>query len=102
MSKSEKRNRTAWIPAIRCFPEEKKQIEERAKDCSMSKGQYLILCGLGKQTRTKVDSQVINELRRLGGLQKHLFIEGQGGLSSKYSDILDEIKLAIQRIAQDK
>lgn len=100
MSKSEKRRRTAWIPAIRCFPDEKIQIEEKAKDCGLSMGQYLVQCGLGRQTRSNVDSMVINELRRLGGLQKHLFVEGQGGLSAQYADVLQEIKLAISRVGK--
>ncbi|ENV52055.1 plasmid mobilization protein MobA [Acinetobacter junii] len=100
MSKSENRRRTAIIPRIRCFPEERNQIEEKAKDCGLSMGQYLIQCGLGRQTRSNVDSMVINELRKLGGLQKHLFIEGQGGLSAQYSDILEEIKQAISRVGR--
>ncbi|EBP9590429.1 mobilization protein, partial [Salmonella enterica] len=31
MSKSEKRNRTALLPSVRCLPEEKEAIQEKAK-----------------------------------------------------------------------
>ena len=58
---------------------------------------------LKRKTRSTIDSQVINELRRLGGLQKHLFTEagghdGGGRLSKEYAEILAAIKEAIERI----
>jgi hypothetical protein len=102
MSTSEKRQRTAWVPPTRCFPEEKNLIAQKAADCSMSVGQYMVAFALGRPNRSKVDSIIINELRRLGGLQKHFFVEGQGGLSREYADILDEIKQAIMRVAAQK
>lgn len=100
MSSSEKRQRTATLPPVRCFPEEAEQIREKAQDCGLSVGQYMIACALSRPTRSKIDSILINELRRLGGLQKHLFKEGNGGLSRQYSDILDEIKNAIARVGK--
>ncbi|WP_279574096.1 hypothetical protein [Burkholderia anthina] len=42
----------------------------------------------------------MNELRRLGGLQKHLFNEGGGVLSKEYAAVLVELKQAILRIDQ--
>ena len=98
MSTSEKRQRTATLPPIRCYPEEAAEIREKAADCGMSAGQFMVACSLSRQTRSKVDSIIINELRRLGGLQKHLYKESNGGLSAQYSDILEEIKKAIARV----
>ena len=64
----------------------------------MSVGQFVLAAALGRRTRTKIDMHILNELRRLGGLQKHLFNEGGGLLSKEYAAILVEIREAITRI----
>ena len=71
MSRSEQRRRTGWLPAIRYFEEEEALVREKAHDSGMSVGQFVLAAALKRQTRSKIDSHVINELRRLGGLQKH-------------------------------
>lgn len=75
------------------------EVREKAADCSMSVGRFMLTAALGRETKSKVDAQIVNELRRLGGLQKHLFNEGGGQLSKDYSDVLVAIKAAITRIA---
>ncbi|RPE25266.1 NTP pyrophosphohydrolase [Burkholderia pseudomallei] len=64
----------------------------------MSVGQFVLTAALGRRTRTKIEAHILNELRRLGGLQKHLFNEGGGMLSKEYAAILVEIREAIARI----
>lgn len=64
----------------------------------MSVGQFVLAAALGRRTRTKIEAHILNELRRLGGLQKHLFNEGGGVLSKEYAAILVEIREAIARI----
>jgi len=44
-------------------------------------------------------SHVVAELRRLGGLQKYLFTEGNGVGSREYAKVLVAITDAIERIA---
>lgn len=41
------------------------------------------------------------ELRRLGGLQKHLFKEGSGVMSKEYSDVLMAIQKAILKVGME-
>ncbi|MFC6478662.1 plasmid mobilization protein MobA [Pseudomonas asuensis] len=72
----------------------------KARDCGMSIGQFLLKAALGRQTRSKMDAHILNELRRLGGLQKHLFNEGKGVFSKEYSAILIEIRQTIARIGE--
>lgn len=98
MSDSEQRRRTGRLPPIRCFEDEEEAVREKARDCGMSVGQFLLAAALQKKTRTKVEAQIINELRKLGGLQKHLFKEGQGVHSKEYAAILMAIQDAISRI----
>lgn len=64
----------------------------------MSVGQFVLAAALGRRTRTKIEAHILNELRRLGGLQKHLFNEGGGVLSKEYAAVLVEIREAIARI----
>ena len=64
----------------------------------MSVGQFVLAAALKRQTRSKIDSHGINELRHLGGLQKHFFTKGNSALSKEYANVLVEITEAIKRI----
>ncbi|AGR73480.1 ribbon-helix-helix protein, CopG family [Burkholderia multivorans] len=86
------------LPPIRCYEDEEALVRERARDCGMSVGQFVLAAALGRRTRTKIEAHILNELRRLGGLQKHLFNEGGGMLSKEYAAILVELREAIARI----
>jgi hypothetical protein len=99
MSQSERRLRTGRLPPIRCHEEDEQLVRQKAADCQQSVGQFLLAAALGRQTRSKVDEHVLNELRRLGGLQKHLFNEGGGKLSRELAAVLVALHKAIARIA---
>lgn len=100
MSKSEKRNRTALLPSVRCLPEEKEAIQEKAKAAGLSLGEFLHRSALGRRIDAQCDTEMIMELRRLGGLQKHLFKEGNGVLSKEYSQVLVALQKALLRVGQ--
>lgn len=97
MSGSENRQKTKHI-MVRVTPDQLENLREKALDCGATVPEYLRACGLGRRTRNQVDAHVINELRRLGGLQKHLFKEGGGVSSKEYAAVLVEIRAAIARI----
>jgi len=98
MSLSEQRRRTGWLPVIRCFEEAEALVRKKAHDSGMSVGQFVLAAALKRQTRSKINSPLINELRRLGVLQKHLFQESNGSLSKEHANVLVEITEAIKRI----
>jgi hypothetical protein len=98
MSRTEQCRRTGWLPAIRCFEEEEALVREKAHDGAMSVGLFVLAAALKRQTRSKTDSHVINELRRLGSLQKHLCTEGNRALFKEYANVLVEITEAIKPI----
>lgn len=100
MSMSEKRNRTALLPSVRCLPEEKEAIQEKAKAAGLSLGDFLRRSALGRRIDAQCDTEMIMELRRLGGLQKHLFKEGNGVLSKEYSQVLVALQKALLRVGQ--
>ena len=100
MSKSEKRQRTALLGSVRCYPEEKAQIQESAKAAGISTGEYLRRCALGRRIVAKGDTRQMNEIMRQGGLLKHLYSEMQkqgmmtAELSKQYSETLTAMQVA--------
>ena len=100
MSKSESRNRTATLPPVRCLPEERDAIRQKATDAGLSLGAFMLRCAMSRKIVPQTDHKLIMELSRLGGLQKHLFTQGKGIGSKEYSEVLHELKKAILRIDQ--
>lgn len=104
MSKSEKRQRTELLLGIRCTPEEKTEILEKAKITGLSTGEFLRRCALNRKIQTWSDQQTVRELTRLGALQKHLFNEGRdtvsASFSKQYADILVTIRDTLLRLGQ--
>lgn len=98
MSSSESRKRTKVLN-LRCFPDEGTEIQARAQDAGLTVSEFLRCSALNRRIRNQTDRNVVNELRRLGGLQKHLFTEGGGVLSKEYSQVLVEIVAAIKRLS---
>ena len=99
MSTSEQQRRNGTLPDTECCSDEGETlVRGKARDCGMSVGQFVLAAALGRRTRTKIEAHILNELPRLGGLQKHLFNEGGGMLSKEYAAVLVEIREAIARI----
>lgn len=58
---------------------------------------------LGYPVKTVVTHEAINELRRLGGLVKHLFIEGgREDPDGVYLQTLHELQAAIRRLGREQ
>jgi hypothetical protein len=100
-SGTEVRKKTVVLP-LRVTPGERDLIKTKARDSGVTVSAFLRAAALGRRTRSTVEEQVINELRRLGGLQKHLFTESGGGRSKEYAQILVAITNAIERMAPDE
>jgi len=83
--------------SVRVTPGDYASIAERAQACGLGLAEFVRRCCLGRQTPARADLQVVNELRRLGGLQKHLFSQDDRH-GERYAEVLLEIQAAIQRI----
>jgi hypothetical protein len=90
-------NRTADV-RIRFTPDEKAKAKEFAKEGGCTLSEYIRRRALGLPVRSKADSQMINELRRLGGLVKHIHNQTAGTYSKETAGILTQIIEAIKRI----
>ena len=73
---------------VRLSDEERKQILEQAQASGFTISNFVRRCILGKQIVSKADlrilaeqTRVLNELRKLGGLLKHIHIETRGAYS---------------------
>lgn len=96
---SEQRKKTVAL-AVRLEPGEAEAIREKAKDAGVTVSEFLRAAALGRKTRSTIDAQVINELRRLGGLQKMIHNDTGGAYSKETADILKAIKNTIQRLSR--
>jgi antitoxin component of RelBE/YafQ-DinJ toxin-antitoxin module len=90
-------NKTADV-RIRFTPDEKEQAKANAKEAGLTLSEYIRRRALGLPVRSKADAQMINELRRLGGLVKHIHNESAGVNSKETAGVLVEIIDAIKRI----
>lgn len=90
-------NKTAGV-RIRFTPNEKEQAKAIAKEAGLTLSEYIRRRALGLPVRSKADAQMINELRRLGGLVKHIHNESAGVNSKETAGVLVEIIEAIKRI----
>lgn len=103
MSKSEKRQRTVLFLGIRWFPEEKEQVCESARAAGLSAGEFVRRCTLGRRIVAKGDTRQMNEILKLGGLQKHLYSEMQkqgmmtAELSKQFADTLAALQKTLMK-----
>lgn len=95
--KNGKDNRTALV-SIRFKPEEKAAAEALAGEAGLTLSEFTRRRALGLRVHSKADAQMINELRRLGGLVKHIHNETDGVNSVKTAAVLVALVDAIKRI----
>ncbi|MDL4860771.1 hypothetical protein NPJ88_000340 [Halomonas elongata] len=90
--------------SVRLTEDEKALILEKVESTdARSPSEFVRSTALGYPVRSVVTHEAINELRRLGGLVKHLFIEGgredPGGM---YLETLRELQAAIRRLGREQ
>jgi antitoxin component of RelBE/YafQ-DinJ toxin-antitoxin module len=91
-------NKTANV-RIRFTPDEKAQATAKAKEAGLTLSEYIRKRAINMPVRSKADEQTINELRRLGGLAKHIHNQSGGIYSKETAAVLADITEAIKRIA---
>lgn len=85
--------------SIRCTTDEKELLKQDADLAAISVSEYVRRRTFGRPVVAHVDAVTIRELRRLGGLMKHLHNESGGAYSNETASVLLEIKRAIERLA---
>ncbi|MDJ0021771.1 MULTISPECIES: plasmid mobilization protein MobA [Pantoea] len=101
MSKSEKRQKNTLIQ-LRCTEAEAEAIKAKAVAAGLTTSEYLRRTALSRRIMVRTDIRMMNELLRLGGLQKHLYTQMKDNmtteLSQQFSGVLTSITHAINAL----
>lgn len=76
---------------LRVTPEEYATIKEQAELSGLSISEYARKRVLGFRVMAKSELNILKELRRLGGLVKHVYSESQGLYSTETSAALNAL-----------
>ncbi len=91
--------KTVMVP-VRMEPDERDKIDALAAEAGLTRSAFMRRRSLGLPVRSIADAQTINELRRLGGLLKHVHNQTGGEHSQATAAALVEITAAIKRIGK--
>lgn len=101
MSNSKSGQKEKWIK-FRCSVDEYDSITKKAIVAGLTTSEYLRRTALNRRILVRTDVRMMNEIKRLGGLQKHLYTQMQEGmtteLSRQFSDVLVEIAKALNAL----
>ena len=91
---------------LRISAEENERLVRQADAAGISVSEYIRrLCFGGRPITSRIDSQTIRELRRLGGLLKHNFesVREAGGYQAlpKMEAALEAVRQAIERLSRE-
>ena len=87
---------------VRVSQSEKNELREAAAAAGMTLSAYCRRRFLGRVVIAHADRVMIRELRRLGGLLKHVHVDSRGAYSQQTAAALDAIRQAIERLADDR
>lgn len=82
---------------FRLTAEERQFIDEQAAEACVTVSEFVRRRAMGKRLVSRLDETVLNELRRLGGLQKHLASE-YPKLEPELTQVLQEIRATLKRL----
>jgi hypothetical protein len=98
--KNERELRSEVI-GVRFTAEDRRFLSEEADICGVSVSSLIRGRSLGKRVAAKTDLRVIAELRRMGGLLKHLHNETKGAYSALTSDCIREIAAYVRNLNRE-
>ena len=86
---------------IRFDEEEYRAITEDADTAGMSMAAFVRKKCRGNRIASKADLKVLSEVRRLGGLLKHIHNETRGAYSAKTAKAIDEITAFVYLLCEE-
>jgi hypothetical protein len=85
---------------IRLRPDEHARIKQRAESCAVNVSEYIRRCALDRPLTARVDIEALAELRRQGGLIKHLALSDRSH-GYEYRVALNLIHETIRKLIRD-
>lgn len=90
----------AKVLNIRITAAERAEVIEQAAIAGLTVSAYCRRLITGRVVSARVDTTVIGELRRLGGLLKHVHTESGGAYSRATAAASEAVRAAIERLAR--
>ena len=87
---------------VRVSSAEKEGLRSDAATAGLTLSAYCRRRFLGHAVVARTDRATIRELRRLGGLLKHLHVESGGAYSGDTAQMLGEVRQLIKKLADDR
>jgi hypothetical protein len=87
---------------VRVTPTEKAELKETADLAGLSVSEYVRRRALGRAVVAHADALTIKELRRLGGLVKHLHNESKGAYREETGAALVSLRAYIEQLAKSR
>jgi hypothetical protein len=87
---------------VRFRPGELKELSEQADMSGLSIAEFIRRRALMIRVVSVTDLKMLSELRRIGGLLKHLFNESNGLYSRKTAELLSELHAAAVRVGRKR
>ena len=94
------RNNLTAVVNIRLTAGERAAVAENAETAGLTVSAYCRRLILGRTVHAHVNTAVIRELRRLGGLLKAVRVQSDGAYSASSAAALDDLRNAIGRVAR--
>jgi hypothetical protein len=97
----QERDKKRKVRNVRMTEQEHEDVLQRASEAGTEFSAYVRACALGRPAPSRSRQKQINELRRLGGLIKHMYNEGLHERANidprNFMLLLAEIRMAIHR-----
>lgn len=87
---------------VRLCAAEKVSLQTEAQIAGLSMSELVRRRYFGRPILASADLAMIRELRRIGGLLKHVHVESNGAYSELTASVLVELKSGIRRLAHDR
>lgn len=98
LNETEKKEKKLTVRFRACEMEELLQQSDLS---GLSLSELVRRRSLGRQVVARSDLKVIGELRRLGGLFKHIYNETDGRCAHETGPLLEEVRAAITRVGRE-
>ena len=87
---------------IRLTKSEKERLKDDAEMASISMSELVRKRYFGRPIIANTDAIMIKELRRIGGLLKHIHLESQGNYSKSTASTINTLKAYIEKLSDRK
>lgn len=101
MQGKEEKEKLIYFVNVRTTLSEKNRLREDAEVSGLGVSELIRRRYLGKKIIANVDLALLRELRRQGGLLKHLYNQSGGIYSVETAQALQAMQLLYQRVADD-